>query len=135
MDEDASDEFTVCQFAAFLPSHWATCSAGQPVSCPRGLLLMCLASWHIRWDLLQVKYLKLFWGQQPLTPLCWEGGGLFLTRLGHHSATGHIPHFKLKFSWALSIGTHGSGLIYFGVCFDQKFIFLVHFLCRSGENM
>lgn len=95
---------------------------------------MCLASWHIRWDLLQVKYLKLFWGQQPLTPLCWVGGGLFLTRLGHRSATGHIPHFKLKFSLALSIGTHGGGLIYFGVCFDQKFIFLVHFLSR-GENM
>lgn len=44
--------------------------------------------------LLRVKYLKLSWGQQPLTPLGWVGGGLFLTRLGHHFS--HWSHSSLQ---------------------------------------
>lgn len=119
----------------FLPSHWATCSAGQPASCPRGFFADVPRLLARQVGPVTSEILETFLGQQPLTPLCWVGGGLFLTRLGHRPATGHTPHFKLKFSLALSIGTHGGGLNYFGVCFDQKFIFLVHFLSQSGENM
>lgn len=135
MDEDASDEFTVCQFAAF-PSislgHVFSWTASQ---LPSGVLADVPRLLARQVGPVTSEILETFLGQQPLTPLCWVGGGLFLTRLGHRPATGHTPHFKLKFSLALSIGTHGGGLIYFGVCFDQKFIFLVHFLSQSGENM
>lgn len=88
-------------------------------------------------NLLQVTYLK------PLGPRDSDtnhsngvgGWASFLTRLGHHFSIGHIPYFKLKFSLALGIRMHNGGLIYFSVCFDQKFIFLVHFLSQSGKNM
>lgn len=78
MVENASDEFTVCQFAAFpsislgdvqLDSQSAalggSCGCASPLGTSGGTLL-------------QVKYLKLSWGQQPLTPLSdgWEVGQL-----------------------------------------------------------
>lgn len=44
---------------------------------------------------LQVKYLKILWGQEPLTPL-WRGERWtnFVTRLGHHF--GHWSHSSLQ---------------------------------------
>lgn len=72
------------------------------------------------------KYLKLPSGQDlQYSSDRWEWG-CFPEQSRLLLVRGHVPYFKLKFSLTLSLGTCG-GFIYFSVCFDQKFIFLVHF--------
>lgn len=56
MDEDASDEFTVCQFAAFPSISLGGVFSWAVSQLPLGILVDMPRLLHLRWDLLQVEY-------------------------------------------------------------------------------